>query len=350
MMTRTFNLPGRVVVSALAMVLVSGAGFAADKTSISKTTKTAQKRVTQTTTTAATKTTEPAKKVETKIETVQAPVAVSPVPSVAPAAPAPTSAAVLSETISAPKSDAKIEAAIEFRPSWTTAKGNSGTENNGELGYSFNKNSYLGYRQQFNTNIYGNADNLNGQMSDGFVRGDFKDLLVNSRVGLSFGYEPRAYLPTAGTYRDNGGILSVRNYLKLKKTLSTRTSLTLMEIPIFHFYNVSGTAANGANPGFENRVYLVFDWSIVPGKLDFSFPLMLNSVKYRDYALGAKNSGATDNQVWIYPELDYSVTKNFILGLAYYTDGYLMKPDLSGFTIKEGLESGVAQLVLRAQL
>lgn len=268
----------------------------------------------------------------------------------------PTAAPTVVETVAAP-SQGKITGAVELRPTWTTQSGAWGTENNVELGYSFNPTRYLGYHQDINTNLHNpkedtSKDGLHATAADGFVRGRLDNLIVNKELGLAMGYEGRLYLPTDKSFADAGGILKYRNYVKVAKSLGGGSFLTLMDLPIIHVYDRPGAFVDGklsANPTLENRVYLILDVAMLDGKLSFSLPLMLNSTKYRNVDPGAKNNNITGHKLWIYPELSYAITPNVAAGVAFYSDN-LVSPDLHYWKIKEGLEAGAAQLVLRASL
>lgn len=355
-MADNFSRPKQVAVTALAALLVSSVGFAETaKRSVKAKSKTVQQKstVTQTKETTAKSETTTTKAPTSTVTQTPAPATTG----VGVGSPAGLSTgqapAGLVETVAIPsKSEATLKAAIEFRPSWSSKRGAFSTENNAELGYAFNKKTYVGYRQEFNTNLFDPSAKVSGMSLvaiDGILRADFRDVLVNKDAGLSFGYEPRIYLPTEAEERDKGRIFSTRQYLKVKKNLGTTTALTLMEVPILHVYNSPGTMAGGANPVFENRVYLVFDWTLIDGKLDFSFPVMFHNKKHRDFGAGAANNSAWAQKLWVYPELTYAVNKNFSLGLAYSSEN-LVAPDLSETTFKSGFESGLTQIVLRATL
>jgi hypothetical protein len=186
---------------------------------------------------------------------------------------------------------------------------------------------------------------LNPTLDDSHVKAKF-DNLATTDFGLSFSYEPRVYFATNSAKRDKGMITVVRNYLKFKQAIAPGMSITLSEIPIVHVYDSAGTAA-GANPTLENRVYLEYDYDF--GNFSFSFPIMLNSTKYRDFQVGAVNNNQTNHLLWIWPELDYNVSKNFTVGIAFRSDN-LAQPDLKALTLKSGFENGVAQAMAKVSL
>jgi hypothetical protein len=280
--------------------------------------------------------------------------------------PADTSvSSTVTETIAVPRSESKVTATVEIRPTWTiqqktnpggtnSLRGSVGTENQAELGYQFDRNTILSYRQEVNTNIFdpnsGNdASGLNPVAQDGFLRGRFENL-IQTDTGFSLGYEPRVYVPTDPSKRAAGMVGALRNYVKLKQNLSQTVDLSLYEVPILHLYNTAGDQANNvANPTWENRLYLILDVAFLEGKLNFSLPLMLHATKFREYSVGALNNNTTFWKLWAYPELTYDFTPGFTAGIAYYTDN-LVSDNFRWTDIGKGIEKGAAQIILRASL
>lgn len=291
----------------------------------------------------------PHKSVAPKTEDNKPVVEIASPPPVAPVI-APTDS--LSETVAAPStSKGKVAASVGITPTWTTKKGAVGTENSASLGYFFNPTTYLGYEQDFNSNVFSPAlatSGLNPTWDMGYAQFKANNLVVSKEAGLALSYEARVFVPTDPTWATPGGITMVRNYAKLAKSLGNGNFLTLMEVPIVHVFNKAGNPVDGANPGFENRVYLILDLQIT-SKLSFSLPLMLNSVVYRDVQAGYKNNGTTQHKLWTWPELDYAISQNFTVGAAFRSDN-LVVGDLSNTAIRDGIEGGVAQLVLKASL
>jgi hypothetical protein len=271
----------------------------------------------------------------------------------------------VTETVTIPSTESKVTATFEVRPTWTiqqgtnpgggnSLKGKVGTENQAELGYQFNRNTIVTYRQEVNTNIYdpnagADASGLNPVAQDGFLRGRFENL-VQTDTGLSLGYEPRLYVPTDPAKRAAGMVGALRNYVKLKQNLSDTVDLSLYEVPILHLYNTAGDQTNNsANPTWENRMYLILDVAFLDGKLNFSLPLMLNTTRTRDFSVGALNNNATFWKLWAYPELTYDFTSTFTAGVAFYTDN-LIGDNFRWADFGKGIEKGAAQIILRASL
>lgn len=245
----------------------------------------------------------------------------------------------------------KIIGNIDLRPSLTVTGNKLYTEDTVELGYEFSPGRSVSVVQYFETNLLDPAeDGQNGispTIYDTFLRAKVGKILEDKENGLSFGYQNRTYLPVSENSRAQGMIATFRNYLTVSKTLGSSVKLTLSELPIFPVYSQAG--ANGkANPAFENRIYLIGDIDITE-KLSVSIPLLFWATAYRSFDVGAKNNAKVNFMAMIYPEVTYMLTDNVSVGVAYWS-GNLVAADLSGFTMREGLESGVVQAVLGASL
>ncbi len=250
---------------------------------------------------------------------------------------------------------------VELRPGVYLGDKNAlRSENQIQLGYKFSPDLEIFGRQELNTNI-SDANLASSKSGLDLTAGNLvfglklNNLYVNESAGLSFGYEPRVYLPTDQTNRANGMNATLRNYLKVKKSIASNVDVTFMEIPIFHFYNQAGkldpvTGKTFVAPGYENRIYVIFDFAFLNNKLSVSMPFNLNTNFYRTFTAGNDpKSGSTQHKLWIYPEITYNVSPHIDLGVAFYSDA-LMASDLSKFTIGDGINKGVPQLVLRASL
>jgi hypothetical protein len=264
------------------------------------------------------------------------------------AAPATAPAATTTTAAVQAPTEAKVTGILETRPT-ATFVGTDGytTENTIGLGYQFNPNFELGAVQYFDTNLSngrGRTGNQDVFVQDGFLRAKFNNLYKTE--SFSFSYEPRAYLPTKRSAREAGMITTVRNYLKFAYKASDSVTLTAMELPIFHFYDNAGTAGS-ANPGFENRVYLIADFNL-GGGFAFSLPVYFHQLKFRTLT-GAANSGKWDFFVYTWPELTYAVTDNVTLGVAYRSEN-LMTSDMSSFTFDSGFNTGAVQAIMAVTL
>lgn len=255
-----------------------------------------------------------------------------------------------------------VQASVEVRPSVSVEEVGEAkqkmakytTENTVDLGYQFNSKVYAGYRQSFETNVYTSVETANGlnpTISDSVLRAKIKDIYSSGDFSVS--YEPRLYLPLSSSMQDKGNVAVIRNYIVATQKLGSSVTVSLMEIPIFHVNNQAGSIANGkstANSAIENRVYLLASVSLTD-KLSLDIPLMVNSVRSAKFD-GAENNGRLTHTLWTYPEIDYAITSNFAVGAAYYSGNMLdyQGGDLMGLDLSKGLESGTAQLVLRANL
>jgi hypothetical protein len=242
---------------------------------------------------------------------------------------------------------------LELRPSWTgsNASGEFHTENTAELGYKFNKDRYLGYVQYFNTNIYDPTTPANKGLGlvakDGFFSFKMNNIWESGDKSWSLSWNPRLYMPTDASLRDKGLVAYARNYLNLTKKVSKAVSFTLSEIPIFFAFNRPGDSG-AANQFFENRNYLIFDWNITD-KLTFEAQIMFHETRYRNFAPGAKNNDTWTYTLWTWPELDYAITPNATIGVAWESDNFV-NPDLSAGFQANGANLAVTQLVFRASL
>ncbi len=244
---------------------------------------------------------------------------------------------------------------LEVRPSYESKVGRIFTENSAEVGYKVSPTLELTYAQNVDANLYNDksatASMLSPTMQDGFLRFRVNKIATTTHGDRAFSYQGRIYAPTVAADRDAGFITANRNYFILSQKVNDTLSLSLMEIPVLYVFNSAGTVTDGvpsANPVFENRVYLIADINITKS-LSLSVPLMLNSTRFADFDAAAELNGTWGHILWTYPELIYAVSPNLNVGLAFYSKA-LATPDLSSFTIGAGLEKGVTQLVLAANL
>lgn len=233
---------------------------------------------------------------------------------------------------------------IELRPSWNPAGNEFHTEDTLDLGYDFSPGFSLDYNQYVNTNLSNPRTGGFGlEPQDGFLRARFRNVWQNVRKDLTFEIEERLYLPTNAAKRDAGMIAALRSVFSLIKQVTPKFTLIAQEIPIIYGFDRSGTA-NGPNPAFENRLYLIASYDITP-KLNFSFPLLLWATAQRRFGPTAVSA---DTSRWTYmamiwPELTVAVAPQTFLGVSYYSGNFV-----DGF--EKGLTDGVTQLVLRQTL
>lgn len=248
-------------------------------------------------------------------------------------------------------------AEFELRPSWNSDEGHFFSINYGELGFRPSENVSLSYQQMFMTEIsnYSSTSREPVRLFDGYLRLKANKLWQNDRHDTFFSYEARAYAPTDKGKRDSGMVTAVRNYLKLMRQITGSVSFLFMDVPIAHFYNTAGTSTASssgpkftANPLFENQVYLELDVNPVKSGWSISFPIMFSSTRFRDYDTRADNSGAWTQWLEIYPEIDYSIAKSTVLGVAYESGNILNVQTDYVSSANPAVGSGTLQLVLRS--
>jgi len=251
-------------------------------------------------------------------------------------------------------SDSGVLASVDVRPSWSLNRQNVETDNSVELGYALNDTIEFSYLQEFGTNLYdasssSSKQGVNLRIFNGYFRGKFHDLWTNDEGDLSFSYESRMYLPTDPVRREAGLVTSLRNYIKLNKSVSNMVSITATEVIIVPIYSQAGadsTTNLKASPIFENRVYLTTDLFLTQNII-LSLPVMLNMTRHAYIHPDAKNNDRWAYYLWASPEISYTLTANSAVGLAYYT-GNLIADDFSGINLGKGLDDGVLQLVFQA--
>lgn len=264
-----------------------------------------------------------------------------------------TTAGTSATAVSATPSASKIVAGIDIRPSWDPALDVFRTEDAIEMGYQFKPGRSITYIQTATTNIHTPNESLgvNPMLDVGYLRTGLSRLLNDDSTGLSFGYQNRIYVPTAGYMRDAGQITMIRNYFNISKRVNDSVTVTLTEMPVFHFNSRAGTALTGAgsaNASFQNRIYLTTDIQITDN-LSFSLPVMFHQTKFANFQLGAKNNNIWNYLVWTYPEITYSLGGGTSVGLAYYSAN-LVKSDLSDLDLEAGLSNGTFQVAFTAYL
>jgi len=242
---------------------------------------------------------------------------------------------------------------LDLRPSWSQSERKFHSENELAVEYRPDENRSFGYTQEFRSNLLkAGVDSENTgfefQLWNGYLWGDFSNVLSNRGGTVTLSYEPRVYLPTLSAERDAGLVFATRQYLKLNWELLPNTNLYLHEVPIGYLYTVGGIEdedGSVANKVFENRVELGLRVSFFADVLTFHLPVILQSYRYRHFRAGAENDDGWAHDIWINPEVTVAVAQKTTLGLGYYSDtlanASLTEPDISS-----GLRRGVVQLIL----
>lgn len=241
----------------------------------------------------------------------------------------------------APSADAsKYILGLELRPSYYVSPEQLASENTITAGIQFNKSVSLVYEQYVDTITKpGERIGYDPKIQEGAARILVNNIWESKSLGLTFSYENRSLLPWSREKRDAGRIVANRNYLKLKKTITDGVTITFAETPIFFAH----TQDLATNESFENRFYIIPEASLLNGKLYVGLPIWLQSTTYRG------GNSQFQHKLLAWPEVTYNVGAGIDLGAAYYTDN-MINPNFDGFNISNGLDKGVAQLVLRATL
>ncbi len=259
------------------------------------------------------------------------------------------------QAFSGVSSDFKVLGNFEVRPSYKSNLGEFHSEDSALLGYQFNKNNNVVYKQEFNTNLYDPklsqaSSGLNAYLVDGYLRERLNNIVSMGNFSLS--YEGRQYLPTWSVRREAGMITALRNYAKVKYQATPQFAVIAEEIPVIHFYNQAGSLTSkgpAANPVFENRATLGLEY-LVSDKLKLSLPVFISDVRTRSYRSDASNNAKWIHKVWINPELFYSVNANLTLGMGYYSENLIKNNNFSETAISTGFEQGTTQLILSTNL
>jgi len=247
---------------------------------------------------------------------------------------------------------------IDLRPSWITKTGGFTTEDTVEVGAKFSADASVTYMQGFVTNLYDPvnlAENrgMKFSLDAGALRFQIKNIWKSEAKSLALSYENRIYLPVDSGSQSRGVITSIRNYLKLSKSVSDNIKVTLSDAVIPFINSRSGSSSSAgvftANNVFENRVYLITDIQLTE-KLSLSIPVMFHQTRAANYRSEASNNAAWSFLVWTSPELDYAVNDHLTLGLSYYNNESFFSSNLSKAQFGQAFESGEIQLVLTASL
>lgn len=237
---------------------------------------------------------------------------------------------------------------LEVRPSISTTDGTFTSENCGELGIAFSPTKKLSYVQEVESEDQKGTQHP--YLADGWFRLRLNELWKDKESGVTFSDQVRVYLPTLAAKKDAGMIFSLRNYFIFSYS-SAPFSFTFMEVPVVHFYSDGGSldskGKDVANPLFENRV-------ILGPKFQISKSLSLEVLthfylrKYQDYAVGAKNNDLFLPDLWMNPELTYSATDNFYLGVGYRTNNFLSRvteTEDTSYSLADDFGHGVFQFI-----
>lgn len=268
--------------------------------------------------------------------------------SVSPSTANPDSGGSVTEAVKAPASpDHKFFGTLDMRAEYYSMTGTYDTSNFIQFGYQFNPDVKVSYYQGFDSNVSGaslygvKAQGLNPIWDQGFLRTRVANIYKNG--GFSINYENRIYMPTLPLDINSGNVTRIYNAIKFVEKVSDMVTLTAVEVVSPQIYKVAGTDANGPNPWYENRVYLVADFQFTD-KLSLDLPILMYQDKYRNYG----TSDLSGNWGWIvytWPELDYAINDNVTVGLAFVSDNWVA-PDLSSITIGHAFRNADFQFIV----
>jgi len=216
-----------------------------------------------------------------------------------------------------------LSAAVDLRPSWSSARGTVHSENEASLSYQFNERTSLAYVQEFGTGHLGEGIDL--LLGDGYLRA------FRAQAVSGVDYTLRLYAPTRREDREAGRLTILRNHFYVPAQVSNWLTLSFTEIPIWHVYSTPDP-----HPSLENRMEWAAEMSFFDEKLKVKIPVILQNVW---------NSDSTwTNLFWVNPEVIYSVSETTGLGLAFYTQN-LIEDSLS-----HGVQHGIFQVVFQQVL
>jgi hypothetical protein len=242
---------------------------------------------------------------------------------------------------------------LELRPSWTTKSGEVHSEDEATVSYKFNADQQVQYTQYFNTNVYNPANGpsaakgLGLYANDAFFKISLKKIWKDRSETNQLDFASKLYMPTWSARREAGFLTFSRDYFTLKHFFTSAVSLQTSVAPTFWAYTQSGSGST-PNAIYSTLAFVELDWDLTKN-LSLSMPVVYEGTRYRNYANGVHLNNGWGHLVYIWPELDYTISDNALVGISYYSDN-LVQDDFSRATFSKGLESGVAQLVMRATL
>ncbi len=247
---------------------------------------------------------------------------------------------------------------FETRPSLTTVSGEMHTENTLELGLNLSPNSKVSYVQFFNTNIWSPTDKksifgLPGFLwQDAYFRLRLTHLWQSEDQASSFSMQTRVYVPTmSGTDAtpsklNQGMLTTLRQYFTVAHNLNSYFMADFSYTPTFFIFRKSGfqrKRSRVANPWFEHLLELNLNFHPCTS-VSLVLPVIFQMRKFRNDSDRAWNNDRWSYNLWTWPEIDWRISEQQTIGIAYQTDNFL-KRDASGVRGKSAYKLGVAQLI-----
>ncbi len=244
------------------------------------------------------------------------------------------------------QSTSNFSGLIELRPTLGTRKGNITTENFYELAWGLGDNQRFSFGEGIFTNK-GIKGNQEVSLGDAYLRYQWREIRKNETTGLVVSSEVRANLPISQISREAGLITAIRGSVILSVPITNTARFEFRETPIVYLYKEAGHQGSQgaiAHPLFENRVFLgpIINLS---DELTLTTPICFSVTRYRNYTAGANRNSQWVPDLSFNPEIDWSINPTMYLGLAYRTEGFIVKQD-SGVVVGDGAGNGSLQLVL----
>lgn len=205
------------------------------------------------------------------------------------------------------------------------------------VGYQFSENFHLSYNQIF-LNDYRTkiSEGFNLRLDDAYLRLKWKEIFKLESSDLSFGLEQRFYIPSSQASRDKTMVTGFRNRLLTKVKVSETFSLGLEESPTIFWYSEAANS-KGPNEAFRNYLVLTPTLTGMKGKLNCYLPVYVQNSLYRQSFGAPNNRGPWKNQIFLWPEVTYTVNDNLELGLTALT-GSLVSDDFSELTLADAFK------------
>lgn len=242
-----------------------------------------------------------------------------------------------------PQFQPKITGMFYTATQYAPTSGDLDAWNLARLGVQFTQNFNLSYNQIL-LNDYRTRLNsgFNFRLDDAYVRAKWNEILSLSSPDLKFGLEQRYYIPTSTTSSEKTMVGGLRNRLLTQIKVNDTFSLGLEESPVVYWYRDVRTG-KGINEIFRNYFVVTPTLTAMKGKLNFFFPLYVQNSLHRESFGGAGNRGPWKHQVFLWPEVTYSVNDTLELGLTAVT-GNLFSDDLVQTTFSSAFKDVLTAL------
>jgi len=235
---------------------------------------------------------------------------------------------------------------FEVRPTLATRKGNLSTENFYEVSWWLKSDKRLSFGESFFT-APGPNKSHSVSMGDGFLRYQARDVKKDEVTGMTVSVDVRANLPLSQASRDAGMLTALRSTVLIMMPITENVRFEFRNTPILYLFKAAGHESSSgpvAHPVAENRTSLgpVINLS---QSVVLMAPLNFSLMKYRHYRPGASHEGELQPDLSFSPEVDWTVNPNLYLGVAFRTEGLMMR-DQMGMILSNTVGSGYLQFVM----